>query len=39
MATFLLNKTQLYVDRPDEFSVLFKYINGDHKDFTLIDGK
>ncbi|CAF0736436.1 unnamed protein product [Rotaria sordida] len=36
MNTFLLNKTQYFVDRPNEFSFLFKYITGDHKDLTLI---
>lgn len=36
MNTFLLNKTQYYIDRPDEYSALFKYITGDHKDFVLI---
>jgi hypothetical protein len=39
MNTFLLNKTQYYIDRSDEYSALFKYITGDHKDFTLIKGK
>jgi hypothetical protein len=39
MTTFLLNKTQLFVDRPDEFSILLKYITGDHKYLTVIDGK
>jgi hypothetical protein len=38
MKTFLLNKTQFYVDRPTEYSCLLKYITGDHKDFTLIEG-
>jgi hypothetical protein len=36
MNTFLLNKTQYYIDRPDEYLALFKYITGDHKDFTLV---
>ncbi|CAF4588702.1 unnamed protein product [Rotaria sp. Silwood1] len=36
MTTFLLNKTQYFVDRPNEFSILFKYITGDHKDLKLI---
>jgi hypothetical protein len=39
MNTFLLNKTQYYIDRSDEYLALFKYITGDHKDFTLIKGK
>jgi len=39
MTKFLLNKTQLFVDRPDEFSVLFKYITGDHAYLTIIEGK
>lgn len=39
MNTFLLNKTQYYIDRSDEYSALFKYITGDHKDFTLIKDK
>lgn len=38
MNTFLLNKTQYYIDRSDEYSALLKYITGDHKDFTLIKG-
>ena len=36
ISTFLLNKTQYYINRPDEYSALSKYITGDHKDFTLI---
>lgn len=36
MKTFLLNKTQYYIDRSDEYATLFKYITGDHKDFILI---
>ncbi|CAF1350468.1 unnamed protein product [Rotaria sordida] len=39
MNTFLLNKTQYYIDRSDEYSTLFKYITGDHKDFMLIKDK
>jgi len=39
MNTFLLNKTQYYIDRSDEYLALFKYITGDHKDFTLIKDK
>jgi hypothetical protein len=39
MNTFLLNKTQYYIDRPDQYLALFKYITGDHKDFTLIKDK
>ena len=39
MNTFLLNKTQYYIDRSDEYSALFKYIIGDHKDFMLIKNK
>ncbi|CAF3689165.1 unnamed protein product [Adineta steineri] len=39
MNTFLLNKTQYYIDRSDEYSALFKYITGDHKDFILINDK
>ncbi|CAF2483758.1 unnamed protein product [Rotaria sp. Silwood2] len=35
MTTFLLNKTQFFVDRPNEFSLLLKYITGDHKDLKL----
>ncbi|CAF4116094.1 unnamed protein product, partial [Rotaria magnacalcarata] len=38
MNTFLLNKTQIFVDRPKEFASLLKYVAGDHKDFSLIDG-
>lgn len=37
MKTFLLNKTQHYIERPDESAALFRYITGDHKDFTLIN--
>jgi len=33
MKTFILNKTQYYIDRSDEYSKLFKYITDDHKDF------
>jgi hypothetical protein len=39
MNTFLLNKTQYYIDRSDEYLALFKYITGDHKDFTLMKDK
>jgi hypothetical protein len=39
MTTFLLNKTQLYVDRFNEFAVLLRYITDDHEDLILIDGK
>ena len=39
MHTFLLNKTQYYIHRSDEYSALFKYITGDHKDFMLIKDK
>ena len=39
MNTFLLNKTQYYIERSDEYLALLKYITGDHKDFTLIKGK
>ena len=39
MNTFLLNKTQYYIDRSDEHSTLFKYITGDQKDFLLIKDK
>jgi hypothetical protein len=38
MNTFLLNKTQYYIDRSDEYSTLFKYITGDYKDLMLIKG-
>jgi hypothetical protein len=33
MKTFILNKTQYYIDRSDEYSTLFKYITDDHTDF------
>ncbi|CAF0801098.1 unnamed protein product [Adineta steineri] len=36
MTTFLLNKTQFFVDRPEEFSALVKYVTGVHDDFTLL---
>lgn len=39
MNTFLLNKTQYYTDRPDEYSALLKYITGDHKDLVLMKDK
>jgi hypothetical protein len=39
MKTFILNKTQYYIDRSDEYSTLFKYITDDHKDFMLIKEK
>lgn len=39
MTTFLLNKTQFYIDRTEETAILFQYINHDHQDIELIDGK
>lgn len=39
MNTFLLNKTQYYIDRSDEHAMLFKYITGDHQDFMVINDK
>ena len=39
MNAFLLNKTQYYIDRSDEYSALLKYIAGDHKDFVLMKEK
>ncbi|CAF1128328.1 unnamed protein product [Adineta ricciae] len=35
MNIFLLNKTQYYVDRSSERSMLMKYITGDHSGFVL----
>lgn len=37
MNTFLINKTQLYVERPDESSVLMKYITNNHQDLELFE--
>jgi hypothetical protein len=39
MINFLFNKTQCYVDRPQEFARLLKYISGDHRDLSLKDGE
>jgi hypothetical protein len=39
MATFLLNKTQFFVERPEEFSTLLKYVTGNHKDLISLKGK
>ena len=39
MNTFLLNKTQYYIDRSHEYALLFKYITGDHTDFTVVNDK
>ena len=36
MNIFLLNKTQFYIDRPDEYAALYKYITGDQTDPMLI---
>ena len=38
MMTFLLNKTQFYVDRFAEFTTLTAYITGDHEDLVRIEG-
>ena len=38
MDTFLLNKSQFFIDRPDETSDLLKYITGQTKDLILITG-
>ena len=35
MNIFLLNKTQYYIDRSNERSMLMKYITGDHSGFVL----
>lgn len=37
MNTFLLNKTQYYIDRSYEYALLFKYIMGNHTDFTVVN--
>ena len=39
MLNFLVNKTQSFVDRPHEFGQLMKYIAGDHRDLSLIEGE
>lgn len=39
MNAFLLNKTQYYIDRSNEYSMLLKYITGDHEDFVLMGEK
>ncbi|UJR29657.1 hypothetical protein I4U23_017205 [Adineta vaga] len=39
MNIFLLNKTQFYIDRSDEYQILMKFITDDQKDLTLINGK
>lgn len=38
MNTFLLNKTQVYVDRLREYSSLLNYIHGYHDGLTIING-
>jgi hypothetical protein len=37
MNVFLLNKIQYFIDRSHEYSMLLKYITGNHKDFMLIE--
>ncbi|CAF1487348.1 unnamed protein product [Adineta ricciae] len=38
MNTFLLNKTQFFVDRHEEFSILLKYVTGEQMDLNLLTG-
>ena len=39
MNAFLLNKTQYYIDRSNEYSAVVKYVTGDHKDLVLMKEK
>ena len=39
MNAFLLNKTHYYIDRPDEYATLLKYITGDHQDLVCTKEK
>lgn len=37
MNTFLLNKTQFYIDRSDEYTRVLNYVTGTHQDLVLIN--
>ena len=39
MINFLLNKTQFFIECPNELAHLNRYITGDHEDFQLIEGE
>ena len=37
--TFLLNKTQYFVERPNETSLLLQYVTGDHLNLKAFEGR